>query len=585
MREAGGDAGKERKYKLLADTREEGDTWRHKIEAAVVALRKEEAARKHSNNAAGDDDLSPRTPMALKRTVNGGESSEWKDEPSELEKSFMQLKFGGGARAGSLCRLLMEVRTNLDILRFLIELLLDAPEMRQGTVMALSDDYFRSKRQPANGLSSFHNFTLPPSLVFATAASSTVTTVATTTTSAVGHHRTASAVDASSALLNEQKETSKSTKSISNPASPLVSARSSIVGSLDASRLRTTSVISSAAFASKVKQMNDKLASYSLIVESLSSDDKVYLLSWLMSASTSSSLAALFDAPNSVLHDRVLRVLYLCCIVQVKREKAVKLVSGGDEGWMYESVGDRFAALMKKHIGRVTLPSFQLQLFQSLLAMMTTPLSAFAHPLFMTNLTFAHTRLHHPPLLRTLFASLFHTEFHLRKKVLKDLTLILTGPGHATALLRERESTRWLLLMIADVPLRARRKIGVVRKVTEYVVKAITQLHVVAFKGREERIEQEDKADKGSMQSLNSSFPFFLCPILSRSDRPCTASFHHQLTTALSWHVALTAAASGQPSAAQLVAILFTLLLSVVHVRSTSQWRGTYQEHGCDVLG
>ena len=514
MREAGSD-GKERKYKLLADTREEGEVWRQKIEAAVVALRKEEAARKlsHSHSLA-DDDMSPRTPMALKRRISGSDSSDWKDEPSELEKSFFQLKFSG-KRGGSLCRLLMEVRTNLDILRFLIELLLDTQDMRQGTLMALSDDYFRSKRQAANGSTGFGGFTLPPSLALAVAASTSTSTAAPSSTSPTGHHRIASAIDANSQTVEEHKEKSK--KSTSNPTSPLASPRISVVPA-DMSRLRTTSVISSTAFASKMKQMNDKLASYSLIVASLSFDDKAYLLSWLLSASTTTSLAVLLEAPNSVVHDRVLRVLYLCCIVQVKREKAVKL-AGGEESWIYECVGDRFAALMKKHIGRVTLPSFQLQLFQSLLAMMTTPLSAFAHPLFMTNLSFANTRLHHPQLLRALFASLFHTEFHLRKKVLKDLTVVLSGQGHGTALLRERESVRWLMLMIADVPLRARRKTGVVRKVTEYVMKAITQLHVIAFKGREERIEPEEKAasEKGAVdgeprQPSASPFPFFSAP-------------------------------------------------------------------------
>ena len=516
MREAGGD-GKERKYKLLAESREEGDVWRQKIEAAVVALRKQEAARKLTSLSSGDDELSPRTPMALKRRSSGGDSGEWKDEPSELERSFFQLKF----RGGNVCRLLMEVRSNLDILRFLIELLLDSQDMRQGTLMALSDDYFRTKRQGAHGAFGPNGFTLPPSLALAVAASSSTSSAATSingTSAAVAHHRIASAIDANSKTVEEHKE--KSNKSISNPTSPLASPRSSQV-SADLSRLRTTSVISSAAFASKMKQMSDKLASYSLIVASLSFDDKAYLLSWLLSPSTTLSLAALLDIPNSVLHDRVLRVLYLCCIVQVKREKAVKLV-GSEDGWIFECVGDRFAALMKKHIVRVTQPSFQLQLFQSLLAMMTTPLSAFAHPLFMTNLSFANTRLHHPQLLRTLFASLFHTEFHLRKKVLKDLSLILTGRGHATALLRERESARWLLLMIADVPLRARRKIGVVRKVTEYVMRAIAQLHIVAFKGSEERIEEEEKVAKSekvngkleadSDSKEGSAFPFFSIP-------------------------------------------------------------------------
>ena len=482
MREAGGDV-KERKYKLLAESREEGEVWRQRIEAAVVALRKEEAARKLSSHTTGDDDPSPRTPMALKQRISHGESGEWKDEPSELEKSFFQLKL----RGGNVCRLLMEVRSNLDILRFLIELLLDTQEMQQGTLMSLSGDH-RSKRQTVSG--GFSGFSLPPSLPLAasTSASSAAPSVSVKSPTSE-HHRNASSIDANSKIADEHKERSK--KSISNPTSRLASPRSS-EASTDLSRLRTMSVISSAAFASKMKQMHDKLASYSLIVATLSFDDKAYLLSWLLSPSTTTSLAALLDVHNSVLHDRALRVLYLCYIVQVKREKAVKL-AGSDEGWIYECVGDRFAALMKRHIVRVTLPSFQLQLFQSLLAMMTTPLSAFAQPLFMTNLSFANTRLHHPQLLRTLFASLFHTEFHLRKKVFKDLTLILSGRGHATALLRERESVRWLLLMIADVPLRARRKIGVVRKVTQYVMRAITQLHTVAFKGREERIEEEEE--------------------------------------------------------------------------------------------
>ena len=518
MREAGGD-GKERKYKLLAESREEGEVWRQKIEAAVVALRKEEAARKASTRTTGDDDLSPKTPMALKRRVSNSESREWKDEPSELERAFFQFKF----RGGNLCRQLMEVRSNLDILRFLIELLLDTQDMRQSTLMALSDDYFRSKRHGANGAIGFNGFSLPPSLALAVAASTSTSSAATShtvaTPAAVGHHRIASAIDANSKAMEEHKEKSK--KSISNPTSPLASPRISEV-SADLSRLRTTSVISSAAFVSKMKQMNDKLASYALIVASLSFDDKALLLSWLLSASTTSSLAALLDLPNSVLHDRVLRVLYLSCIVTVKREKAVQL-AGSDERWIYECVGDRFAALMKKNIVRVTQPSFQLQLFQSVLAMMTTPLSAYAHPLFMTNLSFVNTRLHQPQLLRTLFASLFHTEFHLRKKVLKDLSLILTGKGHATALLRERESARWLLLMIADVPLRARRKIGVVRKLTEYVMKAITQLHIVAFKGREESIEEEEEKANGAEKASgkvgmnrevrkSASFPFLSIP-------------------------------------------------------------------------
>ena len=466
---AGGD--KERKYRLVADSKEECEGWRRHIERAISALQRDDSKRR---TAPLDEDSSPRTPMALKRTSHDGE---WKEEPSELEKAFFALKFSG-KRGAALCRTLMDVRSNLDILRLLIELLLDAPELRQGHVMSV-----HSPNSPHRRTSGPSALSLPPAMRAAVAAVNGATT---------GHARAVSALVG--AEVEEYKDP-RPTASVSDPTSPRGSLRAGAGGGEAVKADRTMSVISASAFTSKVQQLRDKLASYSLLVAALSFDDKQFLLSWLSSPSVLSSLSSLLLSPHALLHDRVLRLLYLHCQLQVRREKRLKLV-GGDEEWVTEAVGDRYTALMKRQLGKVTLPSLQLQLFHSLLLMLTTPLSAFSHPVLPSAISFTHTRIQQPSVLRTIFASLFRTDLNLRKKVLKDFSTVMAQRGHGTVLVREREATRWLLLTLCDLPVRARKKNGVIRKVLDYAMKLLSTMHLIAFKGTEHHGDLKPSTDE-----------------------------------------------------------------------------------------
>ena len=476
---------KERKYRLLAESREECEGWRRYLEAAVMAVKREETERRV---APVDEDLSPRTPMALKRS--GVLDSEWKEEPSELERAFFALKFSG-RRGSSLCRLLMDVRSDLDILRFLLELLLDAPEMRQGPVLSIVPLLTHERRQLVTSV-----YPIPVSLTAALSTSSTssFTTPKATVPSTTSHARALSAGPGKE--LEEFKDGATTTKgkSVSDPTSPLVSPRLSVSGEAASKAVRAMSVISVSTFTEKVKAMKEKLASYARVVSLLSFEDKQFVLAWLFSPSALSCLTSLLLVPNGVLHDRVLRVLFLHCVVVEKRERKLHLLPGvAAYDSLVDHVGDRFAALMRRQHNKVTLPSFQLQLFQSLLLILTTPLALFPQPVFPSSITFTHAAVHHPSLLRTVLASLFHTDFHLRKKVLKDFHFIMSQPGHRAILAAEKEVTRWLLLGVCDVPLKQRKKNGVGRKVLDYAMKTLTTLHTLAFAGREHRPAEEHK--------------------------------------------------------------------------------------------
>ena len=503
----GGGGDKERKYRLVAESREECGAWRRQIERAVTALKREESERRV---APVDDDLSPRTPMALKRSVHDGE---WKEEPSELERAFFALKFSG-RRGSCLCRALMDVRSDLDILRFLLELVLDAPELRQGPVLSIVPLLTHERRQSATSL-----IPIPASL---TAALSTSSASSSTSPIAAVPSTTSHARAVSAGLGKELEEyKGAKTKSVSDPTSPLISPRLSVAAEPAAKASRAMSVTSTSVstFTDKVKQMKDKLASYSRVVQSLSFEDRQFVLAWLFSPSALSCVTSLLLVPNAVLHDRVLRLLFLYCVVVEKRERQLELLGGADVYALIDHVGSRFGELMRRQHSKVTMPSFQLQLFQSLLLILTTPLALFPQPVFPSSINFTHAQVHHPSLLRTVLASLFHTDFHLRKKVLKDFHSIMTKPGHRAILAAEREVTRALLLAICDVPLKARRKNGVGRKVVDYTMKLLTTLHTLAFKGREHRPAAEDQKtladsdDRSSARGAVDSSPSVALPL------------------------------------------------------------------------
>ena len=493
----------DKKYRLVADSRQDGELWRRLIEKAVAALRREEMQQRR-RGAAADEDLSPRTPMALKRSAPSSLGSQWAEEPSELERAFFALKFGG-SRGGSWSRLLLDVRTDLDILRFALELMLDAAELRQGRATAINAVYVPERRRTVTGaggerslagmgggiLAVRQAFPLPAAITAAAASSLGSLPAA---AAGVVHHRAASAL-ATGELCEYRQE--DAIKPVSSPTSPQAEHRAihpapppppppAAAAPPVTRQLRATSVTAATAFSDKVRQMREKLASYAVMVASLAYDDRQYLLSWLLSASTLSALTGLLCLPNALLHDRLLRVLFLHCQLSVRREKRLKLV-GGDEGWLSDAVGERFAGLLMRHMGQVTLPALQLQVCTSLLLMLSTPLACFPHPVFPAAIAVpSSTPILHPCLLRGLFACLFRSDFHLRKKVLKLLTQLLEGGGNTAVLARERDVSRWLLLLCCDVPLSSRRKAGVLRKVLDYALSLLCRLHALAFTGREE---------------------------------------------------------------------------------------------------
>ena len=345
---------RDRKYKLQAETREEGEVWRQKIEKAIASLH-------HSSSIPhllpSYDDLSPRTPMALKRPTS---AEGWKEEPSELERSFFALKFSG-KRGGLLCRSCIDVRTNRDILTFLLELLVDAPELRGEGALTVG----------VGGHERRHSMTM--SLHVPTPSPTGVSATTPLPPAHAIHARALSVGMAEVKVDDEFHRTRPPPSSTSDPTSP-----HALPPSDDSEAVHPSRSLNAIA-----DLPSTPLVSYSHLVSSLSHDDKQFILSWLSTPSTLASLTSLLLIPNAFLHDRILRVLYLHCIVTVKadhpRLRRVRWGKGGDDE-LLDDVGNRYGLLMNAQMSNVTLPSFQLQLFQALLLMTTTPLALFPSP-------------------------------------------------------------------------------------------------------------------------------------------------------------------------------------------------------------